>query len=259
MIKAYFPNKTITVQPTHSTTQPKRRFAIGDIHGCLQTLQKMVWEAINLTQQDQLFLLGDYINRGPHSAGVLDFIIALQSQGYQVFPLRGNHEAMLLESWQDFQSLKHTKAHERFVDWVFDAALVDTKGQLAPRFVAFLDNLPYYYELNDYYLVHAGFDFEFGVPNGLHDFEQMLWVRSFVPDDTQMPHKKRILHGHVVTMIDEIREAVKDRSAAIPLDNGCYKSLQPIYNPYYGNLCALNLDTYELLVIENLDAEDSKI
>ncbi|HAS40150.1 MAG TPA: serine/threonine protein phosphatase [Microscillaceae bacterium] len=258
MIKAYFPNKTLTIQPTHSTAQPTRRFAIGDIHGCLQTLQKMVWEAINLTQQDQLFLLGDYINRGPYSAEVLDFIMELQSQNYQVFPLRGNHEAMLLESWEDFQSLKHTNAKEKFVDWVNDEALVDEQDRLAPRFTTFLDNLPYYYELNDFYLVHAGFDFELGVPNGLQDFEQMLWVRSFVPDYSQMAHKK-VIHGHVVTSIEEIKEAVLDRGGVIPLDNGCYKGLQPMYNPYYGSLCALNLDTYELLLIKNLDAEDRKI
>ncbi|OJJ19340.1 hypothetical protein BKI52_21240 [marine bacterium AO1-C] len=258
MIKAYFPDQTFTIQPTHSTTQPKRRFAIGDIHGCLQTLQKMVWEAISLTQQDQLFLLGDYINCGPHSAGVLDFIMKLQNENYQVFPLRGNHEAMLLESWEDFQSLKHTKANEKFADWVHDVALVNEEDRLAPRFVTFLNNLPYYYELEDFYLVHAGFDFELGVPNGLQDFERMLWVRFFVPDYTQMSDK-RVVHGHVVRSIDEIKEAVLDRGGAIPLDNGCYKSLQPIYNPYYGSLCALNLDTYELLTIKNLDAEDRKI
>lgn len=251
MIKAFFPNKTIQLT-THTTKKLERRFAIGDVHGCLLTFKKLVEEIIQLTPQDQLFLLGDYINRGPHSAGVLDYIMELQSGGYQVFPLRGNHEAMLLESWDDFQSLKHTKTHEKFANWVHDDALVDENDQLAPRFEAFLNNLPYYYELEDFYLVHAGFDFELGIPNGMDDVERMLWTRFFVPDYTQMK-EKIVVHGHVIRSIQEIKEAVLDRKGTIPLDNGCYKSLQTIYNPYYGSLCGLNLNTYELLMVNNIE------
>jgi predicted MPP superfamily phosphohydrolase len=79
------------------TPQEGRRFAIGDIHGCNLTLQALVKEQLQLTKQDQLFLLGDYVNRGPDSMGVLNFIMGLQAEGYQVFALRGNHEQMLLD------------------------------------------------------------------------------------------------------------------------------------------------------------------
>lgn len=247
MIKAFFPHKTDTLLPLAG-----RRFAIGDIHGCLATLRKLVLEIVQITPQDQLFLLGDYINRGPDSAGVLDFIINLQQSGYQVYPLRGNHEAMLLESWADFQSLKHTKSGKSFRDWVNDDALVTENHQLMPRFENFLNNLPYYYELDDFYLVHAGFDFEEGIPHGLADFERMLWVREFIPDYSIL-QQKPIVHGHVTCPLDEIKEAAKDRTGVIPLDNGCYKSLREIYNPDYGNLCGLNLDTFELIVVENID------
>lgn len=247
MIKAFFPNKTLTFNP-----RQERRFAIGDVHGCLQTLQKLITQTMKLTTDDQLFLLGDYINRGPDSAGVLDFIIDLQQNGYQVYPLRGNHEAMLLESWEDFKSLKHNKDKENFKDWVNDDKFVDENNQLVARFEKFLNNLPYYYELDNFYLVHAGFDFEFGVPNPLEDFERMLWIRFFVPDYGAIKNKP-VLHGHTIRSIDEIRESVKDRTGTIPLDNGCYKGLQTITNPYYGSLCGLNLDTFELMVVENID------
>lgn len=252
MIKAFYPDRVVTLSSTQAQNPSGRRFAISDIHGCLKTLEKMVWEVMKLTPDDQLFLLGDYINRGPSSAGVLDFIIDNQRLGYQIYPLRGNHEAMLLESWDDFCSLKHTKSNENFRDWVNDPKLVAENDQLAPRFIQFLNNLPYYYELNDFYLVHAGFDFELGVPNGLEDFERMIWVRFFVPDYTILK-RKPIVHGHVTRSLDEIKEAIKDRIGAIPLDNGCYKSLRDIYNPYFGHLCGLNLDTYELMVVENID------
>ena len=174
MIKAFFPDKMLTIDPRKG-----RRFAIADIHGCVQTLRKLVTEEIQLQPNDQLFLLGDYINRGPDSAGVLDFMINLQQNGYQVYPLRGNHEQMLLESWEDFKSLKHNKDKKKFKDWVNDNELVGENNQLASRFEKFLNNLPYYYELDDFYLVHAGFDFEFGVPNPLEDFERMLWDSFF--------------------------------------------------------------------------------
>jgi serine/threonine protein phosphatase 1 len=248
MIKAFYPDKTLTFDPRKG-----RRFAIGDVHGCCQTLQHLVTQVIQLTKDDQLFLLGDYINRGPDSPGVLQFLIDLQANGYQVFPLRGNHEAMLLDDWEEYKRLHNTQYQEHVKNWTTNNPFIDKKnGRLIPQFDKFLNNLPYYYELEDFYLVHAGFDFELGVPNALEDFERMLWVRYFEPDYAVI-QTKPVLHGHTTRSIDEIKESVKDRMGAIPLDNGCYKSLRAVYNPYYGSLCGLNLDTFELIVVENMD------
>ncbi|EAY26746.1 metallophosphoesterase [Microscilla marina] len=247
MVKAFYPNKTLTFEPRQG-----RRFAIGDVHGCFKTLHYLVTEVIQLTQDDQLFLLGDYINRGPDSPGVLHFLIYLQQNGYQVFPLRGNHEQMLLDDWKDYQRLHSTQYQSHVKNWTLNNAFIDKNGQLMPELDKFLNNLPYYYELNDFYLVHAGFDFDLGVPHALEDFERMLWVRYFEPDYAII-QQKPILHGHTTRSIDEIQASVKDRTGAIPLDNGCYKSLREIYNPYYGSLCGLNLDSFELVVVENMD------
>ena len=74
-----------------------RRFAISDIHGCRATFEKMLTEVLQLQKEDTLYLLGDYIDRGPDSRGVIDHIWALQKEGYQVHCLRGNHEQMLLD------------------------------------------------------------------------------------------------------------------------------------------------------------------
>lgn len=72
-----------------------RRFAISDIHGCLRSFRALL-EEINFSKEDTLYLLGDYIDRGPDSKGVIDHIWKLQKEGYTVHCLRGNHEQMLL-------------------------------------------------------------------------------------------------------------------------------------------------------------------
>ena len=78
---------------------------IPDIHGFPKTLEYLIRQ-IALTKNDQLFFLGDYIDRGPSSAGVLDIILDLQNQGYTVYCLRGNHEEDFL---QDYRGEKKKK------------------------------------------------------------------------------------------------------------------------------------------------------
>jgi serine/threonine protein phosphatase 1 len=73
-----------------------RRFAATDLHGCLRTFRYLVEEELRLRTADHLYLLGDYVNKGPDSAGVLDYLMQLQAAGYQVHCLRGNHEHELL-------------------------------------------------------------------------------------------------------------------------------------------------------------------
>ena len=71
-----------------------RRYVIGDIHGCSKALRALVDE-IAPERDDTLIFLGDFIDRGPDSRGVLDLIIDLA--GYtRVVPLRGNHELMMM-------------------------------------------------------------------------------------------------------------------------------------------------------------------
>ncbi|MEM9260991.1 MAG: metallophosphoesterase, partial [Bacteroidota bacterium] len=71
------------------------RYAISDIHGCAATFRTAL-KTIAFSQKDELFLLGDYIDRGPDSMGVLEHIWTLQATGYEVTCLRGNHEQMLI-------------------------------------------------------------------------------------------------------------------------------------------------------------------
>jgi serine/threonine protein phosphatase 1 len=74
-----------------------RTLAIGDIHGCSTALAALL-DAVRPAAEDRLVVLGDYVDRGPDSSGVLDRLIALYAEGRLTAALRGNHEQMMLEA-----------------------------------------------------------------------------------------------------------------------------------------------------------------
>ncbi len=82
-----------------------RTLAISDLHGCLVPLQKMI-EVIQPQPEDHLIFVGDYLDRGPDSKGVIDFILKLQVE-FNVTCLHGNHEEKFLLSSIDQTDLAH--------------------------------------------------------------------------------------------------------------------------------------------------------
>lgn len=81
-----------------------RTLAIGDVHGCLTALDTLLGQ-VRPGSNDQLIFLGDYIDRGPDSKGVLDRLIELRRSG-QVETLRGNHEVMMISAAQNQTALR---------------------------------------------------------------------------------------------------------------------------------------------------------
>jgi serine/threonine protein phosphatase 1 len=81
-----------------------RTIAIGDIHGCSVALSSLI-EAFAPTSEDTIITLGDYIDRGPDSRGVLDKLIALSNR-CQLIPLLGNHEERLFDALHSTKYLK---------------------------------------------------------------------------------------------------------------------------------------------------------
>jgi serine/threonine protein phosphatase 1 len=73
-----------------------RLLAIGDIHGCLRAFTTLL-DAVEPQSDDRIITLGDYVDRGPDSRGVLDRLIALHATG-RLVALRGNHDVLLLEA-----------------------------------------------------------------------------------------------------------------------------------------------------------------
>ena len=225
-----------------------KRYAIPDIHGCFKTFRHLVEEVIKLTISDQLFLLGDYVDRGPSSQEVLDYIMQLMDGGYQIFPLRGNHENDLLE---------YAKGESRFLSWQlnrYNYPDIVSNGKLLDRYYLFLNSLPYYYELNDYFLVHAGFDFKSEKP--FENRTAMLWLKYFDPPEDQLNGKK-VVHGHDPVSMNVIIDHIEKGRITIPLDNGvAFTGKHKIYDTsQMGNLCAFNLDTHKLFAQKNIDMQ----
>ncbi len=79
--------------------KPERLFVIGDVHGCLDDLKIMVdyiYKKALFNENDALIFIGDYVDRGPDSKGVIEYLISLKKESQQVYFLKGNHEDMLL-------------------------------------------------------------------------------------------------------------------------------------------------------------------
>ncbi|MBD0255849.1 MAG: metallophosphoesterase [Cytophagales bacterium] len=232
------------------------RWVVADVHGSLRTLEALVYQTLKLSVHDQLFLLGDLINKGAGSAGVLDLVLQLQARQFAIFPLRGNHEEKLLRAWHAYQQQPAPPAQANFRRRVKSPDLLDGEGLLPSRYVRLLESLPYYYELDRFYLVHAGFNF--GSPDPFADCESMLTIRQ----QGVNPTARTIVHGHQVTSFGTIRQRIRSRSRVIPLDNGCHYGsrfggvggwMVRLMKGNVGRLCALNLDSFELVWQPNCD------
>ena len=81
-----------------------RHLAIGDIHGCFKSLRTLV-DFVGVNPDDTIITLGDYVNRGPNTNAVLDWLIQKHATG-QLVALRGNHEIMMLNAREDDESYK---------------------------------------------------------------------------------------------------------------------------------------------------------
>jgi serine/threonine protein phosphatase 1 len=219
-----------------------RRFAATDIHGCLETFSHLVEVELRLRTTDTLYLLGDYVNKGPDSAGVLDYIMALQGYGYQINCLRGNHDDALLKAG-DNDNIWKSEAERKMTLDSFGAPFAHDIPMVYRRW---LHALPYELELPDFMLVHAGYDFALPPSIMRRDYHTMLTTKSFVFDPSRLGGK-RLLHGHVPTPVVEVKAAVAARAGAIGLDaGGVYR-----HNPELRHLAALNLDSWELHLVEN--------
>ncbi len=192
-----------------------RRIAISDIHGCLKTFYTLLLE-LKLDKQDQLYLLGDYIDRGPDSKGVIDYIWQLQQSGYHIFCLRGNHEQMLIDeinktnSWYDGEPM------------TLKSFGVDKNEDIPLEYIEWMKQLGYYLEIDQFILVHAGLNFK--IDNPLEDYHEMLWIRYFQEEiNREWLGKRVIVHGHTPTSKKTIKESLLQlhKIPALCIDNGC--------------------------------------
>ncbi len=217
------------------------RYVISDIHGCSETFKTLV-DKIKLTKNDQLFLLGDYIDRGRNSKAVIDYILELSNAGFQVFPLKGNHEDMLEKK----SDLFIVESEVEYEDENFRELLYNANHEIEKKYIDFIEQLPYFIELENCILVHAGFEFDIDEPFTFAD--AMLWIRGWDYDAIKAKNKF-VIYGHTPASIHKIRECIKSKSPQIPLDNGCVFSEEK----NYGNLLCLNINDFTLTIQENIE------
>ena len=220
-----------------------RTFAISDIHGCAHTFEAMLSGVIHFKKDDTLYLLGDYIDRGPRSKEVLDIIMGLQSRGYNVHALKGNHEEICLNSFNTKDSLNAWLINGG--DATLKSFSAEAPYQIPQQYISFMEELELYKELENYLLVHAGFNFDTDDP--FADKRAMLWTRHFT-----VKGNKIVVHGHTPTIRQKIEEAVVNaaENKSIDIDNGCAYSYR---GEEYGSLCCLQLDNLQLHFQKNID------
>lgn len=233
-----------------------KRWIIPDIHGCAKTVQTLLENILLATKDDQLYFLGDYIDRGPDGKGVIDYLMRLQQEGYQVHCLKGNHEDLCVKAYEADQKKKFFGGkHPEQKEWeaVGAKTTLESFGVKHPReipklYIDWMNQCLPYVELENYILVHAGINFKTEKP--FEDIRSMMWTRTFKVDFAKSNGKK-IIHGHIPVDYDFMTLVVQSNENYdfIALDNGVYVTDKP----GMGNLMAYNPDTKQLLAQSNMD------
>ncbi len=224
-----------------------RKFVISDIHGCKKTFESLLAK-IDFGREDVLFVLGDMINKGPDSKGVVDVIMDKLQEGFIIHILRGNHESVFVESNED------QIQHDFFIRMGGENTLrsfgVKYYRELDIKYKYFFENLLPYVMTDKYILVHAGLNFS--VKDPLTDEKSMLWIRNWYQDIRQVWLNGRfIVHGHTPIPYDVISNQMNQiyDKRTINIDNGCVYADEK----GFGNLCCLELEQHTLQFMNFID------
>ncbi len=210
----------------------ERLFAVGDIHGCYDPLRELIDDKIRITRNDRVIFLGDYIDRGSESKEVVDFIIDLKNNGFDIVTLIGNHESMLLNAFHDERHLPN---------WLMNGGGetlssfgISSPAELLPHYVSFFNSLQFFYSLEQFLFVHAGFNDDLTDP--FEDRYQMIWSRGEVYTNPIF-NGKIIIHGHTPVALSYCRRMINSGSRVLNIDTGC------VYGEGdgYGHLTAVEL------------------
>lgn len=213
-----------------------RTFAISDIHGNRNAFRKALDE-IGLQKSDQLILIGDLIDRGVDSKGVLDAVLSLRQDKFDVVCLRGNHEEMLLDALRDpLQDYR----------WLMNGGKeclasfgVDSVEKIPLEYIDLINSFQYYHQTEKYIFVHAALDMQLADP--FADTHTMLWSRDQKRLlNTDWLGKRVLIHGHTPTHENVITDSVFEMNRIICIDNGSYFQKEG-----YGSLCVLQLDNFK--------------
>ena len=198
------------------------RLVIGDIHGCLTALETML-EVVKPGREDFVVTLGDYVDRGPDSRGVIERLLAMK-ETHNLVHLMGNHEIQMI------RALESRRDRDRFLSGLCGGQdTLDSYGggfdDVPGEHWDFIREAKWYHEVEDYILVHAGVEAE--VPVDGQDQETYYYQRFY----SQEPHQsgKTVVCGHTIQ-----GDLPTNLGYAVCLDTCAYGG---------GWLSALDLDT----------------
>lgn len=226
-----------------------RIYAIGDIHGradLLARLHGLIAADLERGAPERriVLYLGDYIDRGPDSAAVIEQICRHPLPGTETLALMGNHEAMMLEFleapygaalWLANGGDATLGSYRVRVPHSMDEFLLTQRalrGALPRHHLSLLQGLPLQARFGDYLFVHAGI--KPGLPLDRQSREHMIWIRG-VFLDSEADHGAVVVHGHTVV------HEVEWRSNRIGIDTGAYTT---------GRLTALVLEGRERRLLQ---------
>lgn len=216
----------------------QRVYAVGDIHGRLDLFDALIAaieqdDAVAMPAETSVILLGDLVDRGADSAGVLRRARQWQGQGQwqaqrSVRILAGNHEEMFLKSFDSTETLRHFLRHggrQTMLSFGITSKALGTasieeiqvllNNAVPPDERAFMESFEDMIRIGDYVFVHAGIDYE--VPLEEQRTSDLRWIR-----EPFLSHPGAgdfvVVHGHTIT------DAPEDRGCRIGVDTGAYAS-----------------------------------
>lgn len=228
------------------TTGGRLVYAIGDVHGRVDALEVLLRSIVEDSrasapaERPVLIFLGDYIDRGPASAEVVELIIAVAKQpAFEVHALKGNHEEALLQfldepdfgaTWADFGGLATLSSYGvappigRTDPDAWTTAAKALARALPREHLTFYNELELMTEVGGYAFVHAGV--RPGIPFAQQSAHDLMWIRQEFLQATR-PFEKVVVHGHTPAA------EPKNAGNRIGIDTGVYAT---------GILTAVRLD-----------------
>lgn len=234
----------------YRTEAGMRVYAIGDVHGCLaqleQLLERIAADCAGISETVHLLFLGDLVDRGPDSAGVISRLRRGPLPADRVHFIMGNHEEAMLAAWRGEASDEigwlSYGGRETLESYGIDRARQFSRGftiydamraAVPTEDMAFVETFADQLRLGDYLFVHAGI--RPGIPLDQQGAADLRWIRGeFLDSDAD--HGPMVVHGHTIVGEPDVR---RNR---LGIDTGCYST---------GRLTALGLSGGSAWLLDN--------
>jgi len=172
----------------------ERIFAIGDIHGCMDKLGTLIDQLDIEFEHDTVVFIGDYIDRGPRSFEVVEYLINFKKRHQNIVFLKGNHEDMLEKYLSGVDRFTYlANGGQQTLDSYLEQDRIPKTFPIPDSHLDFFKSLVLFFETDRYIFVHAGLKNK--IPLNLQKSHDLLWIRGeFIHSDYDFG--KQVVFGH---------------------------------------------------------------